>query len=169
MRKTAESKFATMFRCPENKNGEEIGIMAFNEKELLYKIVCWNPRPENKEKEQGLSCIKFLSTRNVNKEEFKASISFEYKTTDEIIPRKNIMKLENELISYGQCLQNDLIIFYRTDPNTKEKKILNLCQTISGILENVYPTDKLQFWDGNLSFFEKFRKKVALFFKMSTL
>ena len=79
------------------------------------------------------------------------------------------MKLENELIMYGQCLQNNLFIFYKTNPNTKEKKILNLCQSISGILENAYPSDKLEFWDGNLSYFEKLRKKVALYFKMSSL
>ena len=83
--------------------------------------------------------------------------------------KKSIVKLDNELIMYGQCLQNNLIIFYKTNPNIKEKKILNLCQTISGILENAYPSDKLEFWDGNLSFFEKFRKKVALYFKMSSL
>ena len=83
--------------------------------------------------------------------------------------KKNILKIDNELIRYGQCLQNDLIIFYKTNPNIKEKIVLNLCKTISGILEDVYPADKLQFWDGDLSFFEKFRKKVALYFKMSSL
>ena len=83
--------------------------------------------------------------------------------------KKNIMKFENDIIRYGQCLQNDLIIFYKTNPNAKEKTVLNLCKTISGILEDAYPSDKLQFWDGNLSFFEKFKKKVGLYFKMSTL
>ena len=83
--------------------------------------------------------------------------------------KKNIMKFENELIRYGQCLQNDLIIFYKTNPDIKEKIVLNLCKTISGILEDVYPVDKLQFWNGDLSFFEKFRKKVGLYFKMSSL
>ena len=83
--------------------------------------------------------------------------------------KKNIMKFENDIIRYGQCLQNDLIIFYKTNPNAKEKAVLNLCKTISGILEDAYPSDKLQFWDGNLSFFEKFKKKVGLYFKMSTL
>ena len=83
--------------------------------------------------------------------------------------KKSIMKMDNELIMYGQCLQNNLIIFYKTNPNIKEKKILNLCQAISGILENAYPSDKLEFWDGNLSYFEKLRKKVGLYFKMSSL
>lgn len=40
---------------------------------------------------------------------------------------------------------------------------------ISEILEDVYPPDKLQFWDGNLSFFEKIRKKIALYIKMRSL
>ncbi len=83
--------------------------------------------------------------------------------------KKNIMRFENDLIRYGQCLQNDLIIFYRTNPDIKEKKALSICRVISGILEDAYPPDKLQLWDGKLSFFEKFRKKVVLYFKMSKL
>ena len=83
--------------------------------------------------------------------------------------KKNIMKFENSIIKYGQCLQNDLIIFYKTNPDAKEKVILNLCEIISGILEDTYPIDKLQFFDGNNSFFEKFRKKIGLYFKMSAL
>jgi len=83
--------------------------------------------------------------------------------------KKNIMKFENDFIRYGQCLQNDLIIFYKTNPDIKEKAVLSLCKVISGILEDTYPIDKLQFWDGNLSFFEKLKKKVALYFKMSIL
>ena len=83
--------------------------------------------------------------------------------------KKNIMRFENDLIRYGQCLQNDFIIFYKTNPDIKEKKALGICKVISEILEDTYPPDKLQLWDGNLSFFEKFRKKVALYFKLSKL
>ena len=83
--------------------------------------------------------------------------------------KKKIMSFENDLIKYGQCLQNDLVIFYKTNPDFKEKKILSLCKTISEILEDSYPLGKLQLWDGNLSFFEKLRKKIVLFFKMSRL
>ena len=82
---------------------------------------------------------------------------------------KNMMRFENDLIRYGQCLQNDLIIFYKTNPSVKEKKVLSICKVISKIFEDVYPLDKLQLWDGNLSFFEKFRKKVVIYFKMSKL
>lgn len=83
--------------------------------------------------------------------------------------KKNFMKFENDIIRYGQCLQNDLIIFYKTNPAIKEKVVLNLCKTISSILEDSYPLDKLQFWEGDLAFFEKFKKKITLYFKMSAL
>jgi len=83
--------------------------------------------------------------------------------------KKNLIRFENDLIKYGQYLQNNLIIFYKTNPDIKEKKVLSICKVISGILEDAYPRDKLQLWDGNLSFFEKFRKKVAIYFKMSKL
>lgn len=83
--------------------------------------------------------------------------------------KRNIMSVESDFIRYGQCLQNNLIIFYKTNPDAKEKTVLNLCKTISGILEDSYPPDKLQFWDGDLSFFEKLKKRVGLYFKMSAL
>jgi len=83
--------------------------------------------------------------------------------------KKNIMRFENDLIRYGQCLQNDLIILYKTNPSIKEKKVLSICKVISSIFEEAYPPDKLQFWEGNLSFFEKLRKKIALYFKMRSL
>ncbi|MFX0010195.1 MAG: hypothetical protein ACFE9R_07770 [Candidatus Hermodarchaeota archaeon] len=82
---------------------------------------------------------------------------------------KNIMKLENAIVKYAQCLQNDLIIFYKTNPNVKEKVAVNLCKTISSILEDAYPQDKLVFWEGDLAFFDKFKHKVSLYFKMSAL
>ena len=83
--------------------------------------------------------------------------------------KRIIMRFENDVIRYGQCLQNNLIIFYKTNPEIKEKKVLSICKVISDILESAYPPDILQLWDGNLSFFEKFRKKVAIYFKMSSL
>ena len=83
--------------------------------------------------------------------------------------KRNIMRFETDLIRYGQCLQNNLVIFYKTNPSMKEKKILRICKVISEILENAYPLEKLQFWEGDLSFFEKLRKKIALYFKMSSL
>ena len=82
---------------------------------------------------------------------------------------KNIMKFENAIIKYGQCLQNDLIIFYKTNPNIKEKTALNLCKTISSILEDTYPQEKLTFWEGDIAFFDRFKHKVSLYFKMSAL
>ncbi|NHJ22181.1 MAG: hypothetical protein EAX91_14640 [Candidatus Lokiarchaeota archaeon] len=82
---------------------------------------------------------------------------------------KNLMKFENAIVKYVQCLQNDLIIFYKTNPNVKEKAAVNLCKTISSILEDAYPQDKLAFWEGDLAFFDKFKHKVSLYFKMSAL
>ncbi len=83
--------------------------------------------------------------------------------------KKKIMRFKNDIIRYGQYLQNDLIMLYKTNPKIKEKKVLSICKVISEIFDNAYPLDKLQFWEGNLSFFEKLRKKVAIYFKMSRL
>jgi hypothetical protein len=83
--------------------------------------------------------------------------------------KKNIVRFEDDIIRYGQCLENDLIICYKPNPNVKENLVLKLCKTISRILEDDYPNDKMQFWDGQFSFFDKFKNKLSLYFKMSSL
>ena len=130
---------------------------------------------------EGEAIVNFYRDPNANRSFNYRDTSFDQTKLEEIKElivsnlqnssqnKQNIMKFDNDLIRYGQCLQNNLIIFYKTNPNIKEKKVLNVCKTISEILENFYPTDKLQLWNGDLSFFEKFRKKIALYFKMSSL
>ena len=130
---------------------------------------------------EGEAIVNFYRDSNANRSFNYRDASFDQAKLNEIKDlivlnlqnssqnKKNMMRFENDLIRYGQCLQNNLIIFYKTNSSIKEKKALSICKVISGILEDAYPPDKLQFWDGNLSFFEKFRKKVAIYFKMSKL
>ncbi len=130
---------------------------------------------------EGEAIVNFYRDPNANRSFNYRSTSFDQAKLNEIKilivsnlqnssqNKKSFMKFENDLFKYGQCLENDLVIFYKTNPNIKEKKVLNLCKMISEILEGAYPLDKLQLWDGNLSFFEKLRKKIALYFKMRSL
>ena len=130
---------------------------------------------------EGEAIVNFYRDPNANRSFNYRSTSFDQDKLNEIKilivsnlqnsfqNRKSFIKFENDLFKYGQYLENDLIILYKTNPNIKEKKVLNLCKMISEILEGAYPLDKLQLWDGNLSFFEKLRKKIALYFKMRSL
>jgi len=130
---------------------------------------------------EGEALVNFYRDPNANGDFNYRNVSFDQAKLDEIKDliisnlqsssqnKKNLMRFENSLIRYGQCLQNNLVIFYKTNPSMKEKKVLSICKVISEIFEDAYPQDKLQFWDGNLSFFEKLRKKIAIYFKLSSL
>lgn len=83
--------------------------------------------------------------------------------------KRETMKFENNIFNFAQCLQNDAVIFYKTDNTYKEKKILNICKAVSDQFEEVYKFNQIKVWDGDLSIFEKFRKKISLLFKMSNL
>ena len=83
--------------------------------------------------------------------------------------KRKTMKFESGLFNFAQCLSNDAIIFYKTDTNYKDKKVLNICKAVSDIFEEIYKFNQIKMWNGELSLFEKFRKRVSLLFKMSSL
>ena len=71
--------------------------------------------------------------------------------------------------NFARCLKNDSVIFYKTNENAKEKSIKKICETVGHIFEESYKVNQLKFANENLDFFEKFRKKLALYFKLSNL
>ncbi|MBY9004283.1 MAG: hypothetical protein KGD73_09955 [Candidatus Lokiarchaeota archaeon] len=83
--------------------------------------------------------------------------------------KRETMKFERGIFNIAQCLQNDAVIFYKTDNTHKEKKVLNICKAVSDQFEEIYKFNQIKVWDGDLSIFEKFRKRVSLLFKMSNL
>jgi hypothetical protein len=81
----------------------------------------------------------------------------------------DIMRFEDKIFNFGQCLQNDAVIFYKTEGTHKEKKILNICKAVSDQFEEIYKFNQIKMWEGDLSIFEKFRKRISLLFRMSSL
>ena len=71
--------------------------------------------------------------------------------------------------NFARCLKNDSVIFYKINENAKEKSIKKICETVGHIFEESYKVNQLKFANENLDFFEKFRKKLALYFKLSNL
>ena len=67
------------------------------------------------------------------------------------------------------CKKDDVMIFCKSPMKAKEKKILNICKTISNISEDYIGTMNFAEWDGEVSFFDELRKRIELFFKMSDL
>lgn len=82
---------------------------------------------------------------------------------------KKLTKLKNSEYEFVQCLKKDFLIFYKTNENVKEKKLKNLCETISNIFEKSYKSSQLKEIEENLRIFDKFKKSLELHFKLSTL
>ena len=99
--------------------------------------------------------------------EIKEMVRFNASKTNQ--KKRETMKFEEGIFNIAQCLKNDAVIFYKTDDTYKEKKILNICIAVSDQFEEIYKFNQIKVWDGDLSIFEKFRKRVSLLFKMSNL
>ncbi|TFG21575.1 MAG: hypothetical protein EU529_13175 [Promethearchaeota archaeon] len=67
------------------------------------------------------------------------------------------------------ALKNDAILVCKSDPKHKEKKIHKLCNVIVRIFEETFDSSDINNWDGDLSFFDDFKDKLDLYFKMSAL
>ena len=67
------------------------------------------------------------------------------------------------------CLQNKAILVGKSPPQYKDKKIHKICKIIVKILEDMYDASAIENWDGDLNFFNKFKDRLNLYFKMSNL
>ncbi|MHA1490042.1 MAG: hypothetical protein ACTSRI_10345 [Promethearchaeota archaeon] len=65
--------------------------------------------------------------------------------------------------------QDDFIIVCRRNSNVKDKKIFKICKVIGKIFEDMYDKNELKKWDGDHSFFNKFKNRLDLYFKMGNL
>jgi hypothetical protein len=83
--------------------------------------------------------------------------------------KKDILNLNNSFFHFAQCLDNETVIFYKTNEEIKEKRMKKLCKKISRIFEDSYSPSQLEFAEENPDIFKKFRTKLNLFFKLSKL
>ncbi|MEE9378517.1 MAG: hypothetical protein V3V33_10845 [Candidatus Lokiarchaeia archaeon] len=67
------------------------------------------------------------------------------------------------------ALNGKVFLAGRTHLKTKDKTIKNACKIISEIFEDMYDPSGIENWDGDLAFFDRFKDKLDLYFKMSSL
>jgi hypothetical protein len=77
--------------------------------------------------------------------------------------------MENNKFILKSILHGSAILVCRTNLSIKDKKIIKICNIISQIFEDLYLPEDLNNWNGDTSFFNKFKEKVDLYFKMSDL
>ena len=82
---------------------------------------------------------------------------------------KKLIKFNDEDFSFAQCLNNDAVIFYKTESQAKEKEIKDVCKIVGKIFEDAYKKDQLKFAEENIDIFNKFQKKLSIYSKLSNL
>ncbi len=81
----------------------------------------------------------------------------------------NCFILENHKFILKSMMDGNAILVCRTDVNMKDKKIDKQCDVIARIFEELYKPEDVKNWDGTLSYFDEFKEKLELYFKMSNL
>jgi len=81
----------------------------------------------------------------------------------------NSFILENHKFIIKSLLEGNAILVCRTNVDMKDKKIDEQCDVIARIFEELYKPEDIKKWDGTLSYFDEFKEKLDLYFKMSNL
>jgi len=68
-----------------------------------------------------------------------------------------------------KCLQDNIIIVIQSSKNSKDKNIRKTCEVIQEIFETMYTVEQFKNWDGELSRFNEFKKKLDLYFKLRNI
>jgi len=118
----------------------------------------------------GIPIVDFSKDSGLNKYLMGSFISA-IKTYAQHLSEKglNSFILENYKFILKSVLEGNAILVCMTDVNIKEKKIDKQIAVIARIFEELYKPDDIKNWDGEISFFEEFKEKSELYFKMSNL
>ena len=77
--------------------------------------------------------------------------------------------LNNLKYTCMSCCENHAFIVYRTRSSVKDKKIAKSCLLVKDLLEDMYEMDEIINWKGDPSYFDNFKRKLDLYFKMCNL
>ncbi|MFX1315425.1 MAG: hypothetical protein ACFE9T_06140 [Promethearchaeota archaeon] len=75
----------------------------------------------------------------------------------------------NDKYTFTSCVQNEVILVCKSPLEVKDKKIQKICKLIADIFDDMFSLDDINNWDGDTSFFDKFKDKIDLYFKMADL
>ena len=78
-------------------------------------------------------------------------------------------KLGSDKYTCVSCCDDSLILISRTSPSIKEKHIDKIFKVISEMIENLYTSEDLHNWNGELSFFKDLNIKLEIYFNLSDL
>ena len=67
------------------------------------------------------------------------------------------------------CLKRNIYLVSRCDIKVKTKKVMKVFEIITEFFEELYTINDIENWDGDLSFFDRFKDRIELYFQMSEL
>ncbi len=119
----------------------------------------------------GLPIVDFCKEGNIDKSLLGAFFSAIKSFSKEIASGDELTSfiLKKYKFTLVSALNNNAILVCKSDPKHKDKKIQKLCNVIVRIFEETYDSSDINNWDGDLSFFDDFKDKLDLYFKMSAL
>lgn len=68
-----------------------------------------------------------------------------------------------------KCLKGNIIIVMQSSNSSKQKNIMKTCEILKDIFEKMYTIDQIENWDGDLSLFDEYKRKVDLYFKLRNI
>jgi hypothetical protein len=78
-------------------------------------------------------------------------------------------KLGSDQYTCVSCCDDHLILISKTPPSIKEKHIAKLFKVIGEMVENLYSSEDIRNWNGDVSFFNDLNTKLEIYFNLSDL
>jgi hypothetical protein len=118
----------------------------------------------------GIPIIDFARIGSVDKSMLGSFISA-IKSFVKEISRGQLKSINvgNDKYTFTTCVQDEVILVCKSPLEVKDKKVQKICKLIVDLFDDMFSLDDINNWDGNTSFFDKFKDKIDLYFKMADL
>ncbi|MFX0032941.1 MAG: hypothetical protein ACFE8E_06345 [Candidatus Hodarchaeota archaeon] len=118
----------------------------------------------------GIPIIDFARIGGVDKSMLGSFISA-IKTFVNEVSKGQLKSLNvgNDKYTFTTCVQDSTILVCKSPIEVKDKKIQKICRIIADIFDDMFSFEDISNWDGDVSFFDKFKDKIDLYFKMAEL
>jgi hypothetical protein len=118
----------------------------------------------------GIPIIDFARIGSVDKSMLGSFISAIKSFVKEISKGQlKSINVGNDKYTFTTCVQDEVILVCKSPLEVKDKKVQKICKLIVDLFDDMFSLDDINNWDGNTSFFDKFKDKIDLYFKMADL
>ncbi|MHA1884259.1 MAG: hypothetical protein ACW96S_04345 [Promethearchaeota archaeon] len=80
-----------------------------------------------------------------------------------------ILKSEEFKLAITPCLNDSLLLIFKTNLTAKNKEIQKISKVICSMISGQYMAKDFRIWNGDVKIFNALKKKIDLYFKMSGL